>query len=132
MALSDLGDWPLWEHIGRVAPIVTALIALTAAIVAILSLRAQVNIARRRAAIDIFLKTEMDQSMLAAYRDYVAGLKLSKQYGCINDFEKDHPGEYMAVRTYLDVNELICIGINNKAFDQRVCYGFWYNILNKA
>jgi hypothetical protein len=132
MVLSDLGDWPFWEHIGKIAPIVTALIALTAAIVAILSLQAQVRIARRRAAIDVFLKTEMDQAMLTAYRDYVAGLKLSRNYSSIDNFEEDNPAAYSAVRTYLDVNELICIGINHKAFDQRVCYGFWYNILNKA
>jgi hypothetical protein len=30
------------------------------------------------------------------------------------------------------VNELICIGINHKAFDQRVCYGFWHGILVRA
>ncbi len=63
MALSGLGDWSFWEHVGKVAPIITALIALVAAVVAIISLRTQVHIARRRAAIDVFLKTEMDQAM---------------------------------------------------------------------
>jgi hypothetical protein len=67
-----------------------------------------------------------------AYREYEAGLKLSKGYQDIDQFEKDQPSLYMAIRTYLDANELICIGINHKAFDQRVCYGFCYNILNKA
>jgi hypothetical protein len=132
MALSDLGDWPFWEHVGKVAPIITALIALSAAGVAIISLLTQINIARRRAAIDVFLKTEMDQGMLAAYRDYAAALKVAKQYKDIGEFEKADPKAYMAVRVYLDVNELICIGINHRAFDQRVCYGFWYDILNKA
>jgi hypothetical protein len=98
MAWSDLADWPFWEHVGKVAPIITSLIALVAATVAIVSLRTQVEIARKRAAIDVFLKTEMDQGMLTAYRDFEVGLKASK----------------------------------HKAFDQRVCYGFWYNILKKA
>jgi hypothetical protein len=132
MAWPDLSDWSFWEHLGRIAPIITAAIAFGAATLALVSLRTQVDIARKRAAIDVFLKTEMDQGMLAAYREYEAGLKLSKGYQDIDQFEKDHPDLYMAVRTYLDANELICIGINHKAFDQRVCYGFWYNILNKA
>jgi hypothetical protein len=112
---SNLGDWSFSEHIGKVAPIITALIALSAAVVAILSLRTQVYIARRRAAIDVFLKTEMDQAMLIAYRDYVAGLKTSKQYSSTDKFEQDNPAAYSAVRTYLDVNELIWRGINHKS-----------------
>jgi Domain of unknown function (DUF4760) len=132
MTLPDFADWAFWEHVGRVAPIITALIAFGAATLALVSLRTQVDIARKRAAIDVFLKTEMDQGMLAAYREYEVGLKLSKKYQDIDQFERDHPSMYMAVRAYLDANELICIGINQRAFDQRVCYGFWYNILNKA
>ena len=104
MAWSDLADWPFWEHVGKVAPIITSLIALVAATVAIVSLRTQVEIARKRAAIDVFLKTEMDQGMLTAYRDFEVGLKASKQYQDIDQFEKDHPSKYMAVRTYLDAN----------------------------
>lgn len=74
----------------------------------------------------------MDAAMFTAYRDYVAGLSASKKYSDMDQFEKNDPTSYMAVRMYLDVNELICIGINHGAFDQRVCYVFWYNILNKA
>ena len=132
MTWPDLSDWPFWEHLGKVAPIVTAAVAALAASVAAFSLRAQVNIARRRAAIDVFLKTEMDQGRLTAYRDYVEGLELSRQHETIDQFRKEDPKAYWAVRTYLDANELICIGINHKAFDQRVCYGFWYGVLNKA
>jgi hypothetical protein len=132
MACPDLSDWTFWEHIGKVAPIGTALIALSAAIVAVFSLLAQLHIARRRAAIDVFLKTEMDLGMLTAYQDYVDGLGAAKQYSNVDQFKKADPKAYGAVRTYLDVNELICIGINHKAFDQRVCYGFWYGILDRA
>ena len=38
MALTDLGDWPFWEHLGRVAPIVAVFIGVGAAIVAVFSL----------------------------------------------------------------------------------------------
>jgi Domain of unknown function (DUF4760) len=74
----------------------------------------------------------MDQGMLTAYQDYVDGLEVAKQYNDVDQFKKAEAKAYGAVRTYLDVNELICIGINHKAFDQRVCYGFWYNILDRA
>jgi hypothetical protein len=79
MALSGLGDWSFWEHLGKVAPIITALIALVAAVVAIISLRTQVHIARRRAAIDVFLKTEMDQAMLTAYRGLRCWIEVIKE-----------------------------------------------------
>ena len=92
MTLSDLADWPFWEHLGRVAPAITALIAGVAALLALLSLKAQLDIARKRAAIDVFLKTEMDQGMNAAYREYVEGLKLSKGYPDIDEFEQEQPG----------------------------------------
>jgi hypothetical protein len=124
MSWSDLGGWTFWEHLGKIAPIVTAMIAFLAASVAAFSLRAQVHIARRRAAIDVFLKTGMDQGMWTAYQDYVDGLEVAKQYNDVDQFKKAEPKAYRAVRTYLDANELICIGINHKAFDQRVCYGF--------
>lgn len=132
MACSDLADWPFWEHLGKVAPIITALIALAAATVAIISVLTQKDIARKRAAIDVFLKTEMDKEMVKAYRAYEDGLEKSKQYQDIDQFQNTEIEAYRAVRTYLDVNELICIGIAREAFDQRVCYGFWHGILNKA
>jgi Domain of unknown function (DUF4760) len=132
MEWKTLIDWSFWGQIARVAPLATALIALIAATIAIISLRTQVAVARKRAAIDIFLKTEMDHAMLAAYRNYENGLKALKQYPSIDTFAEKEPENYMAVRVYLDVNELICIGINQRVFDQRVCYGFWSNILKVA
>lgn len=125
-------NWSFWQLAAKVAPLATSLIALVAATIAIISLRTQVAIARKRAAIDVFLKTEMDQAMLAAYRAYEDALQVSKNYASADEFSTSAPDQYMAIRVYLDVNELICIGINNKVFDQRVCYGFWYTILNVA
>jgi hypothetical protein len=127
-----LADWPFWEHVGKIAPIITAVIALGAAWLALSSLRTPTDIARKRAAIDVFLKTEMDREMLTAYQQYEAVLEKSKRYQNIDQFKESEAEAYWAMRTYLDVNELICIGINREAFDQRVCYGFWHGILYKA
>jgi hypothetical protein len=132
MNLQLLAQFSFWEEVAKIAPLGTAVIALVAATIAIISLRTQVSIARKRAAIDIFLKTEMDPAMLAAYQGYKDGLKAFKAFVSAEEFVAQEPKKYDAIRTYLDVNELICIGINEKVFDQRVCYGFWANILNVA
>ena len=52
----------------------TALIALVAAAIALRSLSRQKSIARKRAAIDFFLKTEMDQEMRQLYTRFKAAL----------------------------------------------------------
>ena len=124
--------WERWEHIGKVAPAATAFIALIAACVAVWTLRAQVSIARKRAAIDFFLKTEMDKEMLKAFSEYKNGLKSAMTFGKIDDFQSNKLTEYDAVQNYLNTIELICIGINQKVFDQRVCYGFWMDVLKGA
>lgn len=125
-------DWSYWEQIARIAPLGTTIIALIAATIAIASWRTQISIARKRAAIDMFLKTETDQGMLKAYRDYEAGLEALEKCQSAAEFEQKEPQKYLDVRVYLDVNELICIGINQRVFDQRVCYGFWGGILRTA
>jgi Domain of unknown function (DUF4760) len=119
-----------WEEVAKFAPIITASIALFALLVAWISICTQKAVARKRAAIDVFFKTEMDKEMLAAYSGYTAGLKLLKEFSLIEDFS--NTPEYRSIRTYLDVNELISVGINRKVFDERVCYGFWRTILTTA
>jgi hypothetical protein len=57
MAL-EYGSVPQW---------VTALIAATAGYLAFRSIQSQRSIARRRAAFDLFLKTETDEKMITAY-----------------------------------------------------------------
>jgi hypothetical protein len=78
----------------------------------------------------VFFKTEMDKEMLAAYVGYAAALKKLEEATSIEEFSLT--SDYQLIRTYLDVNELISIGINRKVFDQRVCYGFWRTILTTA
>src|SRR2546428_3230408 len=58
------------ETAAKFAPIATALIALVASCIALCAIRAQRDIARRRAAIDFFLKTEMDDTVLKLYKRF--------------------------------------------------------------
>jgi hypothetical protein len=119
-----------WEELAKFAPIATASIALCALLVAWISIKTHEAVARKRAAIDVFFKTEMDRETLAAYSSYKATLRKLEETTSIEVFSGTP--EYQSIRTYLDVNELISIGINHKVFDQRVCYGFWYTILTTA
>jgi hypothetical protein len=52
--------WTFSQNAGKVAPVLTASIAVVAACIAVRSIEAQKLIARKRAAIDFFLKTETD------------------------------------------------------------------------
>ena len=50
----------------------------------------------------------------------------------MDEFETAKSAEYQAVIVYLNTIELICVGINQKVSDQRVCYGYWMDILKLA
>lgn len=105
------------------ASLVTAIIAFGALATAIWSLYAQKRTARRRAAIDFFLKTEMDKELLEAWDRFNKAVDLLKQEPDINTFAKRE--EYKHIRAYLNVHELLATGVNNKVFDRRVAYDFW-------
>ena|SRR5579863_3161737 len=66
------------EEVAKIAPAFTAIIAVAAVGVAWWSLAAQKRVARRRAAIDFFLKTEMDKEMLDAHQRYLDAVKVLK------------------------------------------------------
>jgi hypothetical protein len=57
----DFGTLPQW---------VTAAVAVAAGFIAIWNIRSQREIARKRAAFDVFLKTETDEKMLTAYDNF--------------------------------------------------------------
>jgi hypothetical protein len=111
------------EEIVKIAPIGTVLVALCALAVATWSLLAQKGVARRRAAIDFFLKTEMDEKLLIAYDNYKDGVKELRK---TIDFEVFCTStHYPHVRNYLNVLELMAVGIENNTFDERICYVYW-------
>jgi len=128
--LDERGSVMDLEHIAKIAPVGTALIALCALCIASYSLWVQRNIAQKRAAIDFFLKTEMDQTMLAAYQRYKVAVTELKSTPSLEEFEKTE--HYGALRSYLDVHELIAVGIHRRVFDGLVCYNFWCFELSSA
>jgi hypothetical protein len=119
---------------GTVPQWLTALIAGGALIAATVSISSQREIARKRAATDFFLKTEMDRDTLASHKKFVEAStnlqSLIKEARPFDEFVGT--GHYYAMRDYLNLHELIAVGINNEVFDDTVCYDFWSGELKRA
>jgi predicted transcriptional regulator len=111
------------------APFATAFIAFCAFCTAIVAIYMQTLVARRRAAIDFFLKTDLDQNMLDAHRDFertVKTLKARLAAGeTVKTFEDTNEDDYRKILRYLNIHELIAVGIKNRVFDGDVCYNYW-------
>jgi hypothetical protein len=60
------------------APLMTPIVGSIAAIIAIAAIAAQKSIARKRAAIDFFLKTDLDHNMLEAHAGFQSAMKKLK------------------------------------------------------
>jgi hypothetical protein len=105
------------------AAIAGAGIAILAAFIATTAILVQRSIARKRAAIDFFLKAELDNTMRAAYDDYETGIKALKAGVHLNTFRTSK--EYDDICAWLDAMELFAVGIETGIFDRRTCYHFW-------
>ncbi|WFU44111.1 DUF4760 domain-containing protein [Bradyrhizobium sp. CB82] len=91
----------------------------------------QRSIAKNRAAVDFFIKTEMDQPMLTAHARYeAAALILAKHTDnstLMARFEASD--DYAHVRSYLNIHELLAVGIRKGVIDEDVAYHFWADTL---
>src|SRR5258708_37006750 len=115
----DVGSLPQW---------VTVVVAVFALGTAIVSISIQKRIARNRAAIDFFLKTEMDADTKKSHEDYKKAMDPLKMIvtdkgEMQNSFANtDH---YWAIRNYLNLHELLAVGELKGEFDKKACYDFW-------
>jgi hypothetical protein len=103
-----LGTWyggmPLtsWEEAAKIAPLGTAVVAAGAATIALIAMYAQRDTAKRRAAVDFFLKTEMDEKIIGFYEKFEelaprsAALITQDGFGKTND-------DYKALRRWLNI-----------------------------
>jgi hypothetical protein len=89
------------------------------------SINEQRNIARKRAALDLFLKTELDKSNVDAYHAFEAAFKALRtvEKGTMSEFRQTP--EYRDIRAYLNIHELIAVGIHQGVLDEDVCFEFW-------
>jgi hypothetical protein len=121
----DWGTVPQWLTVG---------VAVVAGGIAIYSVSSQREIVRKRAAVDVFIKIEMDQNMIAAYDSFHAGLNRLRELNNVELFctaVEDRP-HYLAIRKYLNIHELIAVGIKKEVLDEDVCYHYWCDTLTNG
>jgi hypothetical protein len=117
----DWGTVPQW---------ITAIVAISAVIVAAIGIGVQRSVARKRAAVDFFLKTEMDPHLLKAYDEFWQGTRfmttMTTEEFCTSHDENVRK-HYFSVRKYLNLHELMAVAIEAKMFDDETCFHFWRN-----
>jgi hypothetical protein len=121
-----ISDFTWWETVAKLAPIATALIALVAAIIALGAIWVQMHIARRRASIDFFLKTEMDKTVIDLYDKFKANAPLIAFVPDPSDLTRS---DYDNIRAFLNLCELIAVGVNKGAFSKSVSEAYWGDVI---
>ena len=116
------------EELAKLAPLGTAFIALVAAIIAFTAMYVQRDVARRRAAIDFFFKTEMDDKIIEIYKKFeetipgIAALVSNPTFG-------PNSPEHHDLRKWLNICELIAVGVNKGAFSENISLDYWGDII---
>ncbi|MCK1293050.1 DUF4760 domain-containing protein [Bradyrhizobium sp. 30] len=104
------------------APLITPCVAIVVGGIAFYSIHVTRTIARRRATIDFFLKTEADSSIVKLFQAFDYHVEaVSKQINggkALKEVVKSD--EYKTVHACLNIHELIAVGIANKVFDEKV------------
>jgi hypothetical protein len=122
---SFLGTVPQW---------LTALIAGGALLAAYVSIKTQREIARKRAAVDFFLKTEMDDHLQLAHKNFLKGVEVLDTHlaagKALDEFSKTQ--EYADIRDYLNLHELLAVGVHQDVVDDNVAFDFWHRELMRA
>lgn len=69
-----------------------------------------------------------------AHKEYTKAVKQLKSHlekkRSLDEFAQTD--EYWAIRDYLNLHELMGVGINQEVFDDHVCYDFWSGELERA
>jgi Domain of unknown function (DUF4760) len=118
MEATDVQWWA--EEIAKLAPVGTLLTALVAATIALRSLRAQKDIARKRAALDLLMKLATENSLIELRKKAVTALDAYHNKDSMEVFEKTDDNDVL--RAFLELLELLAVGINTKVIDEVVCF----------
>src|SRR4030095_2305233 len=95
-------------------------------IIALGAMWVQMHIARRRASIDFFLKTEMDKTVIDLYNKFKANSPL---IAFVPDPSNLTRSDYNDTRTFLNICELIAVGVNKGAFSKSVLVSYWGDLI---
>ena len=73
----------------------------------------------------------MDKAVIDAYHDYEDALERFSRHGDVKKLYEDEV-EFRKVTAFLNVQELIAVGIKSQLLDDRLCYDFWSDELIDA
>lgn len=117
-----------WETGIELAPLATAAIALIAAIILWRGIRAHREHLKRRTTLEFFLRTETDTSIIDLYNSFKRNVSSMKSVPNTAARVK----EYEDIRSFLNICELIAVGINAGAFSERISFAYWGDVIPQA
>lgn len=107
------------EDLQKYAQLAVPLIALVAGLIAVSAISAQHKIARRRAALDFFMKTDLDFAVDKLYRSFRDTTDKIERGECITQ------EEYKDLKHYLNILDLCACGIRYGALSEKVTKEYW-------
>src|ERR1700688_2499297 len=119
-----------FETAAKFAPLGTVSIAAMAGGVALRAMYVQRDVARRRAAIDFFMKAEMDDKMIDLYDIFKREIRAVVN-GAPVQIVLNSP-HYGKIRHFLNICELIAVGVRRKAFSDHVSFHYWGDVLRDS
>jgi hemerythrin-like domain-containing protein len=72
----------------------------------------------------------MDEKLLEAHKAFRKALAALNQTDSLEAFESTD--EYHQIRAYLNIHELVAVGIHHDVLDENVCFDFWADELLSA
>jgi hypothetical protein len=118
------------KTVAQFAPIIIAIVAVAALVMAFVSILVQRSTAQKRATIDFFFKTELDAHSYNPSRNFKRHIPNLRVHMARQDFKTSI--EYTELWPFLDVCELIAVGVNHGVFHEEVAYRYWSDVLPHA
>jgi hypothetical protein len=109
-------------------PTFSPIIITVSTIIAICALIIQRNLARKRATLDLFLKTETDVKTLELWDNYASGVLAFEAATDKDNFKLSSRSNYDNIRSYLHIFELIACGMDEKILDKKMCKRCFVNV----
>jgi Domain of unknown function (DUF4760) len=122
MAL-DWGTVPAWAAVG---------VAVVGGAIAFVSVQTQRDIAKRRASLDLLMKTVTDPAFNKVTDAYLTTVGEAARSGMpVRELLRD-PGKSRIVAQYLNAMDLIAVGVHTGVLNEDVCFDFWRDEVIRA
>lgn len=129
--IDQLWNWVVigWGWIKANGPALSPAVVAVSVSIAYFSLLTQRDLARKRAAIDFFLKTEIDQHSLLLWDAFRSALQALADASSYEEFQNQNHKENGQIERYLNIFELVACGVKGKILDEGICKSYWRTII---